>query len=439
MRWAAQQGMPIHRVPGGKRGRVFASRAEISQWLGRRADGRSQSESPAKGTLRRTYIAAGVLGALALLLFAFVFYIRRFPATHREPVTRVTFTSDAVVAWHNSHRLWKYEFPHPLDPRLWGPTVKLTDFVRILDLNHGKKRVVILVAPLLMGPNPNSLFEEDVDCFSNGGKLLWSYVPHEKFQFGNSEREGPWYATTVYVSEMGGKPSVWVAEDHHEWGNTFVVQLDPVTGHATVRFVNTGVLYCLNEVKTSSGTYLLAGGFNNEYSTGIMAVVNEKTPFAASPQTAGTRHQCVSCTPGVPDEYFVFPRTEINRVEGQYEDPVRRISVNGNRIEVSNMELGAPLEVRAIYLFRTTPTIQPISLRYDTAYDMLYRQLEKEGKIHYSLTNSPERLHPLPVSVWTPSDGWADYDVRPGGTIAAKPRPVSKPPRYDLAAGPPPT
>ena len=436
MGWAAQQGMPVHRVPGGKRGRVFASRAEISEWLGRRAGGSPQTVPPSRSTLRRAYVVAGVLGALALLLFGVVFYSRRSRAAPPPNVNRVTFTSDAVVAWHDSHRLWKYQFRLPLESRLGGPTVKLTDFVRYLDLDHGKRRVVILVAPLRLDPNPSSMFEEDVDCFSNSGKLLWSYVPHENLQFGDNDLVGPWFANALYVSETGGKPSIWVAESHFEWANTFVVQLDAETGHATLRFVNTGVLYCLNEVKTASGTYMLAGGFNNENSSGIMAVINEKTPFAASPQTPGTRHQCVNCAPGVPDEYFVFPRTEVNRVEGMYEDPVRGIRVNGDRIQVENMELGTDMSALAIYMFRTTPTIQPISLRYDTSYDMLYRQLEKEGKIHYSrLADSPERLHPLPVSVWTPSGGWADYDVRPPGIVASKPWPISRPPRYLLAAG----
>src|ERR1700682_2429711 len=33
MRWAKEQGMPVRRVPGAKRSRVSASRAEISCWL----------------------------------------------------------------------------------------------------------------------------------------------------------------------------------------------------------------------------------------------------------------------------------------------------------------------------------------------------------------------------------------------------------------------
>jgi hypothetical protein len=146
MRWAAQ-GMPVHRVPAGKRGRVFASRQEISQWLGRRADGSSQSVPTVRGTLRWTYVIAGVVGALALVLFAVVLYSRRSLVVHPLNVTRVTFTSDAVVAWHDSRRLWKYEFRLPLDLGFRGPELKVTDFVRILDLAHGKKRVVILVLP----------------------------------------------------------------------------------------------------------------------------------------------------------------------------------------------------------------------------------------------------------------------------------------------------
>jgi hypothetical protein len=33
MRWAKEQGMPVHRIPGSKRSRIYASRAEISRWL----------------------------------------------------------------------------------------------------------------------------------------------------------------------------------------------------------------------------------------------------------------------------------------------------------------------------------------------------------------------------------------------------------------------
>jgi hypothetical protein len=438
MRWAAR-GMPVHRVPGGKRGRVFASRAEISQWLSRRESAQPEVETPTwnRSTLRRTYVAAGVLGALALLLYVHVFLSRGVRSAQAAIVTHVTFTSDAVVGWDGGRKLWEHEFPRPLDAALWGPRIKLSDFVRVLDLDHGKKRVVILVVPFRLQPKPDSLVETDVDCFSNRGKLLWSYIPHEKFRFGHNELTGPWFVTTLYVSEIGSEPSLWVAEDHYLWGNSFVVQIDPATGHATLRYINTGVLYALNEMKTARGTYLLAGGFNNEYSAGILAVINEKKPFAVSPQTPGTRHQCVSCAPSVPDEYFIFPRSEVNRVEGIYQDPVTLVQVNGDEIQVHKLESRGLADLsHTIYQFRADPTIRPVSLRYDSSYDMLYRRLEQQGKIHQSLADAPERTHPRPVGVWTSADGWEDYDFHSPGIAAARAQPISRPPRYSESIPP---
>lgn len=440
MRWAARQGMPVHRVPGGKRGRVFSSRKEISEWLGRQGDGTlteapdAKAEPPSAGSLRWAYIIAAVLGASALFVYTVAFHARESRGVGTSLVTHVTFTSDAVVGWHGNRQLWAHEFSRPLVTDLWGPAKTLSAFVRILDLDHGKKRVVVLVAPFHLQPNPDSLIETDVDCFSNRGKLLWSYVPHREFQFGRNELGGPWDLSALYVSEIGTQPSLWVAEGHYLWGNTFVAEIDPRTGHATIRFVNTGVLYALNEVKTPRATYLVAGGFNNEYSAGILAVINENKPFAVSPQTPGTRHQCVSCGPGVPDEYFVFPRTEINRIEGVYQDPVTLITVGDGQIEAHKAEALGTANANTIYLFRTSPAIQPVSLRYDSSYDILYRHFEREGKFRQSLADATERRHPLPVNVWTPANGWEEYPVLPTDMIASRPRQISRPPRYPLAS-----
>jgi hypothetical protein len=436
MRWA-KQGMPVHHFPAGKRGRVYASRREISQWLARQANERHEpAAEPTERNSRRWKWPTASVGVLALLLSTVFLAFHRTAQSPPDRVTRVTFTSDSVVAWNGTRQLWEHEFRWPLAGNILGPNEPPDDFVRFVRLDESGKSVVILVAPLLLGPNPDSSYETPVDCFSNDGKLLWSYVPDEKFQFGANELQGPWRVTSLYVSYAGGRPCLWIAAAHYEWGNSFVVQLDLATGHAKLRYVNTGILYALNEVKTSKGTYLLAGGFNNEYSAGILAVINEKDLFAVSPQTPGTRHKCVSCLPGAPDEYFVFPRTEINRVEGVYEDPVRGIHVLGDQVEIRKVEAQGRASARTIYLFRTSPSIWPISLRYDSSYDMLYRRLKDERKIQHSLADSPEQLHPEPVAVWTPSGGWADCDFKTSGIASTDALPISKPPRYLLAAVP---
>jgi hypothetical protein len=71
------------------------------------------------------------------------------------------------------------------------------------------------------------------------------------------------------------------------WGNSFVVNLDPGTGAETLRYVNTGSIRALNEVRNGK-LFLLAGGFNNEPDAGSLGVFDESRAFAASPQTPGT-------------------------------------------------------------------------------------------------------------------------------------------------------
>lgn len=457
MRWAQQHRLPVHHIR--EHGSVFAYKSEIDAWLARSGVGGEKSRAwsgdkpnptgpvqapnilpPARDgqwRLRRLAslaLTAIAVGGLVLILSAILLSWRKPGGPPVGRVTRVTFTADSVVAWDSSRRLWEHEFPYPLDAGFWGSKGSISDFVRILDLDNRKKTDVVIVVPFRPSLNPGGFTRTEVDCFSSTGSLLWSYVPQGRFQFGQYELEGPWVVTALYVSDGAAGPSVWVSAGHYIWGNSFVSQIDLATGHTAVRFVNTGDLYALSEVETQSGTYLLAGGFNNEYSAGILAVMNEKTPFATSPQTVGTRHQCVSCPPGVPDEYFVFPRTEINRVEGVYEDPVRGIDATGEQIEIHKAEAQGRAQAGTIYMFRSSPFVWPISLRYDSSYDMLDRRLEMEGKIRSSLSGSPERLHPQPVAVWTPSRGWADCDFRAPGIASAHARPITKPPEYLLAA-----
>ena len=205
---------------------------------------------------------------------------------------------------------------------------------------------------------------------------------------------------------------LWAAAGHRTWGNSFVVQLDPYTGHDALRFVNTGMLHSLNELKSSSGTFLLAGGFNNEWDGGSLAIINENRPFAASPQTPGTRHYCNSCPPGVPDYYFVFPRSEINRVSGIYENPVVNIRVTEDGIEVRKYERRGKGNESTIYLFGLQPPFDLLSLRYDSDYDVLHHAWSTEGKLSHKLENCPERSHPKPIRLWTPSRGWKVVLVR---------------------------
>jgi hypothetical protein len=442
IRWGKERGLPVYRVPGGKRQAVFAYAHELDAWLkqgestfqpGQLEDKAGTSTtnaeiSPARGTSPSSirphwskylivFIAVGAVVSVfwGLKLFSHV-------SNTTVPIVRIGFTQTAVQAFGDAGQLiWTHTYSKILDIDPTDDLRPLANMARFVDLKGDGERAVLVMVPLRIGPNPSEGIQMEVDCFSSTGQLLWSYVPQRKFGFGNYELEGPWGIRDIFVSAHGARPAIWVSMKHNPWGTAFVAQLDPSTGKDSVRFVNSGPIYTLNEAVISGKPYLLAGGFDSEYSAGIFAVIDEDTPFAVSPQTAGTRHKCVSCPEGAPDYYFVFPRSEINLLENQWEDPIFFTSVHGEEIEIVRVELiqngpDAPAQldkVRTVYAFHAWPTVAPYSFRFDTGYDLLHGELERKHKLNHSLDDCPERRHPQPVKVWTPSTGWAKIDLNP--------------------------
>jgi hypothetical protein len=418
MRWAKERGMPVQRSPG-KRGRVHGSRSEISSWRAGSGDSAEPAPEPTVESTKefgKQYIFVG-FALLAILGITATTWIR---ATRKAVLPNsVVFSADSVQARGADGRvLWTHSFsaPFDLDPTKSAHPSDLERFVRVTDLLGDGNREIILVAPLWLAPRSENSFRMEIDCFSSVGKLLWSYSPHETFRFGDYELDGPWILSDITVSRQGSSHSIYAAFNHWRWGNSFIVEIDPATGRGILRFVNTGTTRSLGELQTARATYLLVGGFNSERDGGSLAVIEKGRPFAASPQTAGTRHECVNCPPGLPDYYFVFPRSELNRLRKAYENPIVNLNVEGSGFEVAKGELvpeGDNRDAQTFYNFRTDPIIQPHSSRYGSHYDMLHREAEESGELHHLLANCPERLHPQPVRVWTPAEGWKELGIKP--------------------------
>ena len=474
-RWAAERGLPVYRVPGGKRGAVFAFAAEIDAWLvsqdvdAARTDereaaarleedsangGKGASPAPERDEVigggagsgagegsaggraaqeekgfargggdaqavpknwfgamrwRLGTVVAGVLVAVVALAVTL-----RPASSHASEVASIKLSGDTLEARDAQGRtLWTYRYPQLIRK---GYYEYLSDGYRperVADYFGDGNREVAVMTTLQSGPNTTEFDNSQVDFFSNAGKLIWRYLPDNSFQFGTHRLSGPWFFSDLYVSRIEKRSEIWAAAMHGEWGNSFVAELNPATGRGTVRFVNTGTLYRLKEIKTSSKTYLLVGGFNNEWDGGSLAILDEAKPFAASPQTPGTRHHCDSCPPGDPDYYFVFPRSEINRMTSSYDTPVLDIHVTGSGIELMKSERFSDGQEKTVYLLSSQPPFKLLSLRYNSTYDLLHRAWSTEGKLTHTLENCPERLHPQPVRLWTPGGGWVDVPVKP--------------------------
>lgn len=424
IRWEKKRNLPVHRLPGGQA--VFAYKAELDDWLKQGANKTPIPSSvltvqpeirlPEQRERRAFWHYTAIVGAVGVLIAIFgTSFVRRSASASGAFPTNIKFSSRSIQALDDAGRvMWTHELRTPIHPEVLKHKENLETLVRITDLFHDGSREVIVTLPLQVGPNPADPASSEVDCFSSRGTLLWSYVPRVKFQFGDHELDGPWVIEDVFASN-DSTPALWMALAHYRWGNSFIIRLDAQTGKGEVRFVNTGIIYKLNEVQLAAKPYLLIGGFNNEYAAGMLAVIDEEKPYAVSPQTAGTRHKCISCGDGSPDYYFVFPRSEINRLYDSWEDSVRFVNVQGSTVEVEKAELGDPAledkadvgKVHVVYDFRAELSLHPVAFRFDSWYDMLHRDLQTKGKLDHALEFCPERVHPAPVRLWTPHAGWS--------------------------------
>jgi hypothetical protein len=178
-----------------------------------------------------------------------------------------------------------------------------------------------------------------------------------------------------------------------------------------LQFVNSGRLFAVNIVEAANRRYLLAAGFNNEYDTGSLAILDAEQEFAMSPQTPGSRHYCADCPKGVPAKYILFPRSELNLLKNPDLHPAGQILVYSHVVEVSTFEITAA--ERRIYELSQIADFSIVNSRFSSTYWNLHRELEKSGELKHSAEHCPDRLHPRPLRVWTQATGWSETPLPP--------------------------
>ena len=169
MRWAKEQGMPIQRVPGAKRSRVFASRSEISQWLAGQANVLpSEAAAPhvkPRGPSRRTLIGAVVASAPIVSVGAFL-SLRDQPSPERA-----VLTGDLVTVLDGFNRtLWTYRFP--LRPHQTGAPDMWR--IQLLDLEGSGRSGVLVTCNFNVDGSEGAPGAGEMLYFGPDGQVKWT-------------------------------------------------------------------------------------------------------------------------------------------------------------------------------------------------------------------------------------------------------------------------
>jgi hypothetical protein len=272
----------------------------------------------------------------------------------------------------------------------------------------GDGQTELLIAVPQSDPAIGDVPVSELWCFSTRGDAVWQLAWTAKLRFGMDEFGPPWNFGSLQVYEAGGHRRVLYAVNHIPWWPAAVLRLNE-SGTLLDVFVNSGHFVTTNILETPAGKFVLAGGTSNANDGAMLTVLDEKSISGSSPEAPGSPFECLNCPSGKPLRYFVFPRSEVNRVTGSGINHVFEISVRDDRITARTFEQGWHETAGAIYEFSRDFELRHV--HYTDGYWDVHRKLELEGKIRHARAQCPERDGPQLVRVWEAASGWRDIRV----------------------------
>jgi hypothetical protein len=444
IRWEDERGLPVHRVPGGKRGSVFAFTDEVDHWLlsvavdggnGGAPGGPAAPDSPvgsashgarsrrSLGPLRWTGVAvAGV--ALVALAVALLEHSADRQRASAAPVAGISLAGTELVAFDEKHRaLWAHDFRREVVALQDPPDVRPPRlFCSDTDLDGDGRRD--LIVSVRFGTHVVSRGE--LYAFSAGGRLLWSREIDDVVTFGGGRFSAPWRDLSVgdagpqvALFDVDGRKRIAWAQSHQTWWPSILTVLDGA-GRPLSKWVHSGLIYVVVATGPPGRERLLVGGVSNSREAAFFAVLDARHAEGAGLEEPGSPFECLSCSPGRPLRYFTIQPSEQILTEAPY-NHVRYISATEEGIEVRTRDNRVGIRtVEAILQF--SPDFELEHAAWSSAWAAGHRDLEREGKLDHAVAECPERDRPPHVREWTAEGGWRDLTPP---VLAVGPRPAA--------------
>lgn len=453
-RWR-ERGLPVHFVPGGRRGTVFAFTAEVDEWLsqqpagGHPENGHAHDDAPAPLTVlpasptpdrptdppgdspepstsphepagpardvrHRGLKVAAVLTLAAALAAAVAFRpAGGNGADQSSRIAQAEVNQHGLLAWTVDGRV-AFSIPvHDLMPAgadALAPGVIVHGVTTIADLDGDGADEVMATLSYAAGRRVRS---DEVRGYSADGTLRWQYQPHRELRFGDRTFDGPWAVTSqLVVPDDGGRSRIVLAVYHDIWWPAFLVSLD-ADGHERLHLVHSGHLYALQRAHTSAGNLVLAAGINNEYKSAVLAEIDLSAAPVVSPQK-DPAFSCASCAPEwlatAPAAYLLFPQTEASRRMGNPYNRAQVLGLTASGVEMNVREMPQMDGRGEIFShYRLSPDLDPVARWMSDGYWSAHRQLEARGSLDHAVAECPERKG-MPARIWM-GTGWREVWV----------------------------
>jgi hypothetical protein len=399
-RWEAE-GLPLHRVPGGRGRSVFAFTSEIDAWMAGKGIGpdspvaANAEPEPAPSARRsalppRLVILAGCFSATAVILIGAAVMPRSDMAPPGGAAVRVDTTEESVsIAGESGPARVIHRFASSRGVAIQNHPSALAD------LDGDGIQEILAGISYYIEPD-RSIRSGELLNLSPGGEVRWRFGFGDVLTFGDGRVNGPWA-----LADWQAGPTIpakfAVAGHDYTWWASIAAVLDD-RGRRLGSFVNPG---WVESVIWLDKDRVAFAGFNNPRNAAMLAIVDANAADGQAPGTAATPFACASCPARPPLFYATFPRSELNLLTAARFNRAR-VAVVGDRIHVTTAEIQTP-SATAIYEFDRA--LRLVRARYSGSYWDAHRRFEIEGRLSHGSETCPERDGPAAIQAWTET-GW---------------------------------
>jgi hypothetical protein len=338
LRWEKSFGLPIHRLdPDSEKSRVFAYRDELDKWMHHAKTGRPHAHGIfglSSPMLLLLSVLVIVIGGGAVVLFL----LFRNDLSPAVPSDFAIKGSELAVLDDGGRVLWRYDtglenlsneagYRSHFQFRRTDRTAQLP-YLLIRDINHDRRREVLLSLQ-----TQDEIREGAVLCFDSKGRLLWQFQAGRQMKFGAKTYSGDYRIQGLLANDLDGDGCleiIVVAVHRPSWP----CQLALLDGRGNLKgeYWNAGYFndVALADLNGDGLKEIIAGGNNNEYGLGCLAVLDPHSISGGSPQEQ-PEFRCPELQPGSELSYVLLPRTDVDLAEKYPVDAVVTLDILDNQ------------------------------------------------------------------------------------------------------------
>jgi hypothetical protein len=400
-RWEKERGLPVRRLPGGRRGQVHAYRVELERWLAGGEDApRSEPAVAAprgNGRPTRRKLMGGIAGGAGLAVAAWfgAGVLRRFPR-----IVSGRMEGHALVAQdHHGRELWRFACGGD-SPRLGGGDYGRPHHIRTVDFRADGHPDLVAGVRRDRGVD----LDETLYSFDPKGRIRWSWKPTlPLLDFDGKPFEPVWEIQSMLVTNGGGKGSLWVSVANPLRWASALLRMNP-DGRPAVHFANAGWII---DVVSLNGPELelVAMGINNAFDSPFLALIGEQDPPSLSPAGGPPRFRYSNGPAGHVRKYVLFPESEF--VPGGFSNylmPQYLRNAGGG----CAVNLRVNREPGEVLMYAFDRRLRPVKVRPAYGFNVIHQALHREGLLNHELEDCPELNKPHVFRCWTPGGGWTE-------------------------------